>query len=217
MTDDYWMAYVLQAYMLLWMHGLRAIQQACSTSWNRHSVVNFSTGPLPARMFADPHPRLRPCVPLWLLRLRAVMQKPIGATAGKFGLSHDPAGHRGRLYAAGYPGQTVARDGEFYKLARACNVYDDDGTDSILNFRVSIYPRACACVRGGPRAAVRRVCAAPACLGPDDRSVGRCYSMSLCLLRCARPTHTNIHIARHIPPTAELPRAAQVPWGLRNR
>ena len=64
-----------------------------------------------------------------------VLRDDLGSRAGTFGLRYSPAGYQGRLYTAGYPGQSVT-SGRFFSLRGPCVVSDGDGDDGQLMFQV---------------------------------------------------------------------------------
>ncbi|GBF97450.1 hypothetical protein Rsub_10373 [Raphidocelis subcapitata] len=70
-----------------------------------------------------------------------VLNDDLGSRAGTLGFKYSPAGFEGRLYAAGYPGQSVT-NGRFFGLRGACVVSDADGDDGQLMFQ-SAKPSGC--------------------------------------------------------------------------
>ncbi|GBF95704.1 hypothetical protein Rsub_08686 [Raphidocelis subcapitata] len=63
------------------------------------------------------------------------LARDVGADAAVLNLEYRPQGYAGRIYTAGYPGQTPIPDGRYYRLAAACRLSDADGNDGRLAFR----------------------------------------------------------------------------------
>jgi len=70
-----------------------------------------------------------------------VLNQDLGSKTGTLGIKFSPEGYQGRLYAAGYPGQSIKLKGSFWALKGNCQVDDNNGRDGKLLFKVRLTSR----------------------------------------------------------------------------